>query len=159
MKQLDKRTAVLVDPHPLWHEAVEQVLARLGISVAAKLSSADRALAVLARVRPDLFVLELEDEAASGAGIELVRRARELLPALRVVALCERDEAEHVSQALGAGASAYVVKSAHPDDLAAAVRQSFSNSIFLANTTLATPAARALGEGDAPSPARELTKR
>jgi DNA-binding NarL/FixJ family response regulator len=38
-----------------------------------------------------------------------------------------------IDAALQAGASAYVVKSAHPDDFASAIRQTFSHSVYFAN--------------------------
>ena len=40
------------------------------------------------------------------------------------------EDAQTIEAALAAGAVAYVLKSAHPDDLASAVRQVFEQSIY-----------------------------
>jgi hypothetical protein len=41
-----ERTAVLVDPYPLWLDAVENVLAKNAVSVVGRTSNAERALAL-----------------------------------------------------------------------------------------------------------------
>jgi len=43
------------------------------------------------------------------------------------------DEAEHVHATLAAGAAAYVLKTADPEDLAVAVRQTFAQSVYFAD--------------------------
>ena len=45
-----------------------------------------------------------------------------------------------IDAALVAGVSAYVVKTAHPEDLASAVRQAFSHSVYLAGRRNLAPA-------------------
>src|SRR5262249_2595781 len=54
-------------------------------------------------------------------------------------------------------ASAYCVKSADPEDLAAAIRQSFEHSIYLASGRFPTPAPEAVWDGQVG--AQELTRR
>jgi DNA-binding NarL/FixJ family response regulator len=49
------------------------------------------------------------------------------------------DDTEHIDAALAAGAIAYVLKTAHPDDFAAAIRQSFEHSVFKAGTHAPPP--------------------
>ena len=45
--------------------------------------------------------------------------------------LSRNHETRYVDAALAAGASAYIVKTAHPDDVASAVRQAFEHSVYL----------------------------
>ena len=45
--------------------------------------------------------------------------------------LSRNHETHYVDAALAAGASAYIVKTAHPDDVASAVRQAFDHSVYL----------------------------
>jgi DNA-binding NarL/FixJ family response regulator len=54
--------------------------------------------------------------------------------------LSAHTETEYIDAALDAGAVAYVVKSAHPDDLASAIRQAFQHSVYLAGSRPAAPA-------------------
>jgi DNA-binding NarL/FixJ family response regulator len=67
------------------------------------------------------------------------------------------EEDHHIDAALEAGAAAYVLKSAHPDDLASAVRQAFGHSMYLAPPGGRQP--RGLSASVASSALAELTKR
>jgi DNA-binding NarL/FixJ family response regulator len=128
-----QRTAVLVDPHPLWLEAVEPVVARIGVEVVGKSTSARAGLQLVEEHRPDILVTELKGAEGEMDGIALLRRARERVPELRLIVLSMYDDPQHIDAALEAGAIAYVIKTAHPDDIASAIRQGFEHSLFLAN--------------------------
>ena len=131
----EHRTAVLLDQHPLWLEAVEQVLHRIGIEVEGKTTSPRNALALIEERRPSLFVTGLEMEGDTMDGIECLALARERAPELKVIVLSALSDSQHVDAALAAGADAYVVKTAHADDLASAIRQAFDHSIYLARAS------------------------
>jgi DNA-binding NarL/FixJ family response regulator len=135
-------SAVLLDQQPLWLEAVELVLGRIEVRVAGKATAPKQALELIGACRPDVFVTGIEMENADMDGIECIARARELVPDLRAVVLSAHTETEYIDRALGAGAVAYVVKSAHPDDLASAIRQAFQHSVYFAGSRPA-PAATA----------------
>jgi DNA-binding NarL/FixJ family response regulator len=133
----EEQTAVLLDEHPLWLEAVESVLHRVGIRVVGKATSANDALRLVQETNPDLLLAELPDSNGSIGGTALLLRARELVSGLRVIVLSADAAAERIDGALQAGAAAYVVKTAHSEDLASAVRQSFDHSVYLAKTRAA----------------------
>ncbi len=158
IEALRGRTAAIVDRQLLWHEAIEGVLRRLGITVVGRGASSADAVGLVRRHTPDLLVMELWDDSEPD-GITCLRQARELLPGLRVVALSEDRRQGPISAALAAGAAAYVVKSAHPDDLAAAVRQAFQHSIFLANGHAVVPASHERAEPTREGELPELTRR
>ena len=126
------RTAILVDQHPLWLDTVEQVVGRADIEVRAKVTSAAEAHERLGRIQPDLLVTGIKMGDGEMDGLALVRAAREQVPHLKVIVLSMYEDAQHIEAAFAAGADAYVVKTAHPDDLTSAVRQAFSHSIYLA---------------------------
>jgi two-component system, NarL family, vancomycin resistance associated response regulator VraR len=128
----DHRTAVLLDQHPLWLEAVEHVLSKIGIEVKGKATSPDHALALIEEHRPNLMVTGIDMGAAEMDGLECLALARERVPGLKVIVLSAYVEPRYVDEALAAGAEAYVVKTAHADDLASAIRQAFDHSIYLA---------------------------
>jgi two-component system, NarL family, response regulator DevR len=140
MHSRDAQTAVILDEHPLWLEAVEGVLHRIGIRVTGKTTSPIQALTLVEEARPDLLVAELPQSNGAVDGATLLAKARQLVPHLRVIVLSARAESLHIDAALGAGAAAYVVKTAHADDLASAVRQAFNHSVYLAGAR-AAPAA------------------
>jgi DNA-binding NarL/FixJ family response regulator len=130
--QAENPTAVVLDRHPLWHEAVEHVLDRIGVQVIGKTTSPFEAIELVEAESPALFVTGITMADGEIDGLECLRRAREVAPHLRAVVLSMYTDQEHVDAALAAGAFAYVIKSAHPDDLASAVRQAFEHSVFLA---------------------------
>jgi DNA-binding NarL/FixJ family response regulator len=156
--------AIVLDPHPIWLDAVEMVLARIGLNVVVKTSSGREALTTIEHRQPRLLTLELDSPPGEPDGFEVIRRGRELAPDLRAIVLSAHHDTAHIDAALAAGAAAYVVKTAHPDDVASAVRQAFDHSVYLAGgarpVPIAAPAAEAAKEeqGGSQSPGG-LTRR
>ena len=136
-----QRTAVLFDRFPLWLAAVEQVLTRTGVAVLGKATSPNRAIALLERHQPDIFVAEIETPEGTLDGITMLNLAHERVPQLKVIVLAREGDPHRIDQALEAGAAAYVIKTAQPEDLAAAIRQAFEHSVYFAGRRAAAPAA------------------
>jgi DNA-binding NarL/FixJ family response regulator len=124
------QSGVICDSHPMWLDAVEQVLRQIGVNVVGKTTSTSEALSLVEKHQPDLLITELESGDMSG--LVLIERARAAAPAVRPIVLSMHAESQVIDSALTAGAVAYVVKTAHPEDLASAVRQAFSHSVYLA---------------------------
>jgi DNA-binding NarL/FixJ family response regulator len=141
MSGTSQKTGVICDSHPMWLDAVEQVLRRVGIDVVGKTTSTTEALSMIEEHNPDLLITELERETGDLSGLVLIERARASAPALRRIVLSMHTDSQVINAALAAGASAYVVKTAYPDDLALAVRQAFSHSVYLAGRPAVTPVA------------------
>jgi len=135
----DNGTAVLLDRHPLWLEAVETVLADLNINVRASASAPEEALTLIDRYEPDLFMAEVEGAKGDVDGFACIRRARERLPKMKIVVLSASEDPRRIRAALLAGATVYVMKSAQRDDLQSAVRQAFTHSVYLANDFVNRP--------------------
>jgi DNA-binding NarL/FixJ family response regulator len=149
-----ERTAVLLDPHPLWMDALGPVLKSLQITVVGKTFLADRALSLIEAHKPDVFLVDtavngLVDTAVNGGagGPALVRAARALVPSLHVIALCGSAEPVDIDAAFKAGAVAYIVKTAAAEDVAATIRQVFHHSVFFAPTWVPASVLPAHGNG------------
>jgi DNA-binding NarL/FixJ family response regulator len=149
------RSAVLLDRQPLWLEAVEHVLERIDVRVAGKATAPKAARELIEQHRPDVFVTGVEMGKGQMDGIACIGKARERVEGLRAVVLSSQSGTEFIDRALAAGAVAYVVKSAHPDDLASAIRQAFDHSVFFAHTRPAAP--QAVGRPKVETP--DLTRR
>ena len=134
MNARPSRVAVLFDRHPLWLEAVERVLNGLDIEVAGKALDTEEALELVREHSPDVLVGEVNGENGRLDALELIRAARTVDPGLKVIVLSASDDPQRINAAFSFGAVAYVVKTAHPDDLASAVRQVLDRSIFLPET-------------------------
>jgi DNA-binding NarL/FixJ family response regulator len=136
-----ERTAVLLDQQPLWLEGVERVLGRIEFKVVGKTTSPRVALELVESHQPNVVITGIEMAPGEMNGIDFLRKARTRVPDLRAIVLSGKTDPAWIDSALEAGAIAYVVKSAHPDDLSSAIRQAFEHSVFFAAARpLARPA-------------------
>ena len=132
MRGTGDKTAVLLDRHPLWLEALERLLDRVGVTVVGKSTSPAEALAMVEETRPTMFITEYDSLEQSEDGLAALRRAATNNPGVHSVVLSTRDDSTCIEAAFAAGASVYCVKTAEPDDLASAIRQAFQSSIYYA---------------------------
>ncbi|HYY33279.1 MAG TPA: response regulator transcription factor [Gaiellaceae bacterium] len=123
---------MLLDPHPLWLDALETILRSNDVAVVGKTTSPEVALELVEKTQPDVLICETETISGGMGGGALIRAFRERLSTLRVIVLGASREDGAIDAAFDAGASAYAVKTAHPEDVAATVRQTFDHTIFLA---------------------------
>ena len=129
-----QRTAVLLDQHPLWLGALEKILLHAGVTPVAKATTTSSALTLLEEHRPDLFVLDIDMEGCKPDGLTCLRDALARQSSLRAIVVSASDDLEQIEAALNAGAVAYVLKRAEPEDLASAIRQVFARSLYLASS-------------------------
>jgi DNA-binding NarL/FixJ family response regulator len=152
---LDRRTAVLVDQHPLWLDTVTQMMGRGGVDVIGKATSSATALELVCERRPDLLVTEIRINGSTEDGLTLIRHVRERHRRGRVVVLSMYEDVLHIEAAFAAGANAYVFKGAHSDDLKAAIRQVFNRTFYLPDVRPSPASVTELVDYDAPA----LTRR
>jgi DNA-binding NarL/FixJ family response regulator len=128
----EQRTALLVDEHPLWLEAVACVLERIDVGVLATTTSPEQALDLLAEHAPALIVVGLDGRDSPIDTLTFLQRARELRPDARAIVLSAYRDTARIEAALAAGAVAYVLKTVQAEDLAYAMRQAFTHSVYVA---------------------------
>lgn len=112
---------MVVDDHPIWREGVARDLAERGFEVVATAADGAAAIRIAPAVRPGVVLMDLQMPQASGA--EATRDIRAALPETRVLVLSASAEQGDVLDAVAAGASGYLVKSAGVEELVAAVRR------------------------------------
>jgi len=134
MSDFSARTAVIVDGHPLWLDALERLLDRLHVQVVGRATRTGDAEALIAEHGPDLLVTDYAAMARTGesSSWSALEQAREINPDVRCVVLSEADDPRQRDQAFAAGAHVFCVKRTEPEDLMSAIRQSFDNSIYFA---------------------------
>lgn len=91
-----------------------------GIEVVAEASTGAEAVAKAARYRPSVILMDIRMPELDG--LEATRRILADDPAARVLILTTFDLDEYIYEALGAGASGFVLKDDPPEQLIAAVR-------------------------------------
>ena len=110
---------MVVDDHPMWRDAVARDLADAGHDVVATAADGGEAVRRAAAVRPEVVVLDLQLPVLDGVGV--TRALVEADPTVRVLVLSASGEQADVLEAVKAGATGYLVKSASREDLVAAV--------------------------------------
>jgi len=113
------RLLIVEDDHLLRDNLRVLLGGEAAIQVVAACASAEEALSLLESLQPDLMLSDLGLPAMSG--VELIRRAKRLLPALDIVVLTVSEDREAVFAALKAGAAGYIVKGATPRELVEAI--------------------------------------
>ncbi|MUL63558.1 DNA-binding response regulator [Mycobacterium sp. CBMA 234] len=113
-------TVMVVDDHPIWRDAVARDLEDSGFTVVATADGVAAAGRRAAVVKPQVVVMDMR--LADGSGVEATTQVLAVSPASRVLVLSASDEREDVLEAVKAGATGYLVKSASKVELADAVR-------------------------------------
>ena len=160
MESLTSRTAVTVARHPLWLDALGQLLTRVGVKVEGHTTSPAAGLALVEEMEPDLLVVEVEASDGDVDGWQCLRRARERHPNVKIIAVADSADERSVDAAFASGAAAFCSKAADPEDFAAAVRQSFDHSIYLAASRALPSTGTAVSDDPTSSapPAHDLTR-
>jgi DNA-binding NarL/FixJ family response regulator len=128
---MDKHTAVISVSVPLWAAALRGLAEKSDLDVVGSAVDSAHALTLVARMRPDVLIAEL-NSIQGRLDLELVQRARSLTPSLRVIAISKERDRNAVASAFAGGVDVYVLHDADPDDLRSGMRQLFKQSIFIA---------------------------
>lgn len=113
---------VVVEDHPIFLDGLLRCLdAEPDLHVVGRFTSGAIDPAALARLAPDLVLMDVELPDASG--IEATRRLRATLPDLRVVMLTAFADTDLVLSAIRAGAAGYLLKHTPPAELVATLRR------------------------------------
>ncbi len=123
MGTLNVLKIVLADEMTLVRAGVRRLLESVSdpkIEVLAETGDGQALLELVSRLRPDVVLIE--HQLSSMGGIEAAQQIRRHYPEVKVLFLTARSEANHVRNAMHAGAIGYVVKEAEPVELTLAFR-------------------------------------
>ena len=122
---------LVADDHPMWREAVARDLTEAGYEVVATASNGAEAVRRAAAVHPQVVVLDLQMPGTGG--VEATRQLVAADPSTRVLVLSASGEQADVLEAVKAGATGYLVKSASRTELLEAVRRTaVGDAVFTA---------------------------
>ncbi|TCP57401.1 LuxR family two component transcriptional regulator [Tamaricihabitans halophyticus] len=114
-------SVMVVDDHPLWRDGVARDLSERGFEVRATAGDVASAVRIASAARPDVVLMDLNLGTASG--VEAILAIAKDLPDTRVLVLSASGEHADVLEAVKAGASGYLVKSASAEELVDAVQR------------------------------------
>lgn len=112
---------MVVDDHPMWRDSVSRDLSEAGFEVVAAVGDGAQALRIAAAVRPDVVVLDLQLPDVSG--VDVTTGLLAAYPIARVLILSASAEHRDVLDAVKAGATGYILKSASRAEFLDAVRR------------------------------------
>jgi DNA-binding NarL/FixJ family response regulator len=121
-------SVLLVDDHALVREGLRQILDHQSdITVVGEADSGEAALELLGRSQPNVVLLDVRMPGMGG--IEAARKISATFPEVRVLMLSAHGE--FVLEALRAGASGYMLKTAGSQQLLAGIRSVFLGSLVV----------------------------
>jgi DNA-binding NarL/FixJ family response regulator len=140
---------LLADDHPLIIAGIRRTLEHVeDIEVVGEARTGEELLQLIDRRGPDIVLMDFKMPGVHG--VEMIERIRAAWPDVKTVVLSACDDRPIIDAALHAGASAYVLKSAHTIDIASVLRQASSGAVFHA------PAAAPPRPGGAPAQSAPL---
>jgi DNA-binding NarL/FixJ family response regulator len=110
---------MVVDDHPMWRDAVARDLKAGGVDVVATAGDGAEAIRRIPATRPDVVVMDLRLPVVGG--VEATRTMVARFPGVRVLVLTASGEQADLLEAVKAGATGYLVKSASSSELLDAV--------------------------------------
>ena len=121
---------LLADDHAVLRAGLRLLLdAQADMKVIGEANNGSEALALAARLQPDLILLDLTMPGLSG--MEALPALRKAAPSARVLILTMHDDVGYLRQALQRGASGYVLKKAADSELISAVRAVMRGEVHL----------------------------
>jgi two-component system, NarL family, response regulator DegU len=138
---------LLVDDHKLLRQGLRRAAEDAGFDVVGEAGDGEEAVRLAVALRPDLVLMDVTMPVMDG--IEATRRLRHSAPEARVVILTMHGEEETVTEALRAGAVAYLLKDCSTDQVADTL-----HAVAAGETELSADLARSLlAELPGPEPA------
>ena len=123
-------TVILADDHALVRSGIRDFLQQdESLQIIAEAGNGDQALALAQSLRPDVLVLDIQMPGKTG--IEVAKAVREIGLNMGILILTAYDDEPYILGALQAGANGYVLKTAEPDELVAAVHAVFEGKSVL----------------------------
>jgi DNA-binding NarL/FixJ family response regulator len=140
---------LIADDHPLIIAGLRRTIEHLDdMQVVGEAHSGAELTELIERRRPDVVLMDLRMPGVTGT--EMIELIRTRWPQIKTIVLSACDDRPTIDAVLHAGASAYVLKSAHGVDIASVLRQASSGAVFHVPTS---PPLRPVGAGGPAEPA------
>jgi DNA-binding NarL/FixJ family response regulator len=139
---------MVVDDHAIvLHGLKELINNEPDLEVALEAESAEAALSVLARERPDLLVTDISLPGLSG--LELIKKTMAIYPDLPTMVLSMHDELVHGERAFRVGAKGYLVKQEATEKVIIAIRKVLAGEMYRSERMQSMLLQKVRGDGSA----------
>lgn len=148
---------LIAEDHAVVREGTRQILAAdPAIDVVGEAEDGARALELAELLQPDVLVLDLRLPKVTG--IDVARRLALHSSETRILVLSAYDDDDYVFAAMDAGASGYLLKTAHGDEVVSAIRAIARGEVVL-QAAIASKFLRSNGNVRGPNLQERLTER
>lgn len=126
----DRIRVLIVDDHPAIRTALANTInAQMGMEVIGEAESADEAMTLVSRLKPNAVTVDVS--LADAHGLDLVENIRTQYPDVFVVVFSMYDENVYAERALRAGASSYLMKTEPTKMVVEALRTAARGEVYL----------------------------
>ncbi len=155
-------TVLLADDHNIVRQGLKALLLAEGdITIVAEAQSGREAVQLVSQHRPEVVIMDLAMPLLNGS--EATRQILKAVPTAKVVVLSSYGDDEHIQQAIGAGAAAYLLKQTAAADLVKAIREVKKGNAYFSPAIAMRLREKTCAAMDLPEPAKapevELTSR
>jgi DNA-binding NarL/FixJ family response regulator len=134
-KPLRTSKIFLVEDHPTFCEGLAQVLeSETDLTICGTAGTADEALKAIARLEPDLVLVDITLPGKSG--LELIKELRSVNRKVKLLVLSMHDEALYADRVLRAGGDGYIMKQEDTDEIVHAIRDVLDGHIYVSEAVM-----------------------
>ena len=133
----------IVEDHPVFREGLVQIISgEKDLRVCGEAGDADHALEAIARLKPDLVLVDITLPGKSG--LELIKELRSQDSKVRILVVSMHDEALYADRVLRAGGDGYIMKQEHPEEIVHAMCDVLGGHTYVSEEVLASTAKASL---------------
>jgi two-component system invasion response regulator UvrY len=150
---------IVIDDHDLVRAGLSRILEDVeNFSVVGTGDSGEKALQLVRQLTPDVVMMDVKMPGMGG--VEATKRIKLANSHIKLIAVTSCDNDLYPSKIMRAGASAYLTKSATPDEMIEAVNRVMAGKTYMSNEIAQQLALKSsLGKGDPDSPFSGLSDR
>jgi DNA-binding NarL/FixJ family response regulator len=132
---MKKPTVIIVDDHKALRDGLTYMLDSLGIAeVIGQVSNGKEFLDLLEGIKPDIVLMDINMPVIDG--LEATKRARLMIPDLKILVLSMHGEEQYYNSMIQAGVMGFILKESGADEIQAAIESIYSGKPYFSQELL-----------------------
>lgn len=132
---MEQCSILLVDDHKLFREGLKLLLSNISfIQTISEAANGEEFLQLILKDTPDIVFMDIDMPVVDG--IEATRKALEIYPELKIIALSMYGDENYYTRMINAGAKGFILKNSSIHDVEAAIKNVLSGNSFFSHEIL-----------------------